>query len=121
MSISSLHPSEPHDPFDPALAVLSDAERSEVDRLRNSPNVVAIEVIDKNGEPLMSCDQWPGISTIFANVVDSAVNIGRQLGEDGSHPVVMMRGALYDVSGISMINANIVVVYERSQKIKGKL
>ncbi|MBB5514741.1 cytochrome b involved in lipid metabolism [Rubricella aquisinus] len=120
MTLTSIHDTNATDLGDDGLSILSDAERAEVKRLQSSPNIAAIEVVDKNGEPLLECDAWPGISTIFSNVVDSASNIAKHLGEEDSLPIVMMRGAKYDVSGISMVNANVVVVYERSKKIAGR-
>jgi hypothetical protein len=121
MKLTPVQDSTDHSVADDPLARLSEAEKAEVDRLRENADAAALEVVDKNGEPLLECQAWPGISTIFSNVVDAASNIAKQLGEEDSLPIVMMRSGNYDVSGISMVNANIVVVYERSKKVAGRV
>lgn len=99
---------------------LSAAELREIERLRNDASIIALLVLDRNGEVIEDHSQWDDAGA-YAALFDAARGLGVQLGESGASPAISLQTAHYRIMGLSLSQTDLVIVKGAPQKNSTRL
>ncbi|MEL7215368.1 MAG: hypothetical protein AAGJ96_05470 [Pseudomonadota bacterium] len=101
--------------------LIATSERAEIDRLLAEDDVIALEVIDRDGEVVEQHGPWDGNAPVFASIFDSARGIATLMGERAESTALMLSLARHKIIGLSLEQVDLIVIKALPRKQEARL
>lgn len=95
---------------------LTSQETVELARIQQDPLVVGYAIMALDGEEIESGGAWKSmIAPVFSNIFDTADNLGPHFGEADACPVVQLESPDFEVAGLLLSSARVVIIKRKSK------